>query len=136
MYRVVEMIPDGACLFRALSYHVFDGDQDRHMEVRISIIRHVVEHWADFQVLTHDRKGDNYINALSYARDMIHSSCMGGLSELIAAGDVYSDYKFVVHIGDNRDVYVSTRGRPESRIKRLLFSGGDMTSGHFDVLLS
>lgn len=46
---VVLIIGDGACLFRSISYHLYN-DQESCQEIRNEIVSHVAVHWNDLSL--------------------------------------------------------------------------------------
>lgn len=95
--NILEMIGDGACLFRSISYHVY-GTESRHYDVRREIVEHVVNHFSDFQIYTVDRYGNPYSSQEEYKTAMSSPSEYGANSELRAAGFIYISCRFCVFL--------------------------------------
>ena len=64
-HTIVPITGDGACLFRSLSFVMYDT-QLMAREVRELIVRHVVENWEEFSIMSHDSEGDNYTSSAEY----------------------------------------------------------------------
>ena len=58
-HNVIPIIGDRTCLFRSLSYLVFDT-QVLCREIRETVVTYVVEHWEEFSISSQDANGDNY----------------------------------------------------------------------------
>lgn len=128
---VVSIVGDGACLFRAISFALYET-QSLAREVRNEIVAHVVHHWAEFCILSHDSRGNNYNSPSAYFRDMSQAQTYGGLCELVAAGQMY---RRIFEVYYNRDLYARF-GYDGNPISRLRFTAaGDLSHGHFDVYL-
>lgn len=88
-HAVVFIRGDGACLFRALSYHMY-GSDTHAQEVRHDIVKYVCDHWNEnFKIMSHDPQGNNYNDAQSYFTSMIDIKSYGGVCELTCAGIIY-----------------------------------------------
>lgn len=46
--RVFKILGDGNCIFRAISYHVYDGKDRFFYLIRRSVVNHVVSNWAQY----------------------------------------------------------------------------------------
>jgi len=53
-HTIIPIIGDGACLFRAISFVLYDT-QDKAQEVRKKIVTHVINNWEDYSIMSHDR---------------------------------------------------------------------------------
>lgn len=128
-HTIVPITGDGACLFRALSYLMYDT-QLIAREVRELIVRHVVDNWEEFSIMSHDSKGDNYISSAEYLAHMSRPFTYGGLCELVAAGQLF---EFVFEVYRNGELYegFGAEGHP---VRRLRFTQ-DLSRGHFDAYL-
>eukprot|EP00041_Stephanoeca_diplocostata_P030107 m.902475 g.902475 ORF g.902475 m.902475 type:complete len:155 (-) comp23689_c3_seq67:354-818(-) len=76
------MLEDGACMFRAVAFHVF-GDQEMHGQVRDQCMEYMLknrDHFAEF--VTEDF--DAYIERKS------HDRCFGNHLELQAMSELYN----------------------------------------------
>lgn len=126
-HTVVPIIGDGACLFRAISYILYDT-QVMAREVREQIVDYVVDNWESFAIMSHDSNGDNYFSAAEYRIDMSRHFTYGSLCELEAAGQLFP---WVFEVYRNGELYMSfgTTGNP---VGRLRFTH-DLSRGHFDV---
>lgn len=127
--QVIPIIGDGACLFRALSFLMFNT-QERSLKIRKRIVKYVAGNWDEFGYLSHNQEGDNHECAEVYAKDMGRRDTYGGLCELMAAGRIYP-YLFEVYRGGILYFKAGIDGNP---IKRLKFSS-HLASGHFDAYL-
>ncbi|CAH1114020.1 unnamed protein product [Psylliodes chrysocephalus] len=128
-HRVVPIVADGACLFRALSYVIY-GRQNLDRELRKRIVDHVIERWSQFSIMSHDSYGNNYANANAYYADMSQSNTYGGLCELTAAGQLF---ELIFEVYRNGKLYAKF-GNEGNPIRRLRFTN-NLSSGHFDVYL-
>ncbi|XP_030379189.1 uncharacterized protein LOC115627605 isoform X2 [Scaptodrosophila lebanonensis] len=126
-HYIIPIKGDGSCLFRALSFVMFNTQHMANI-VRKEIISHVVTHWAQFAIMSHDHRGNNYLNAAAYWNDMSQPYTYGGLCELMAAGQIYP-YTFEVY--RNGEIYTRA-GDHGFPVRRLRFTD-DLSSGHFDA---
>lgn len=124
---VISMIADGSCLFRSIAYHVY-SNPDLHLQVRQDIVNHVVSHWDDFKVQTHDQNGNNYFDKDTYYKSMIKKETFGSACEINAASSIFS-YKFEIY---HNKKFVYSFGKGPS--KKLKFSG-NLGFGHYDVYI-
>lgn len=109
-HTIVPIIGDGACLFRAISYLMYDT-QVMASEVREQIVSHVVANWEEFAVLSHDSNGDNYSSATEYFADMSRPFTYGSLCELMAAAKLFP---WIFEVYRNNELYMrlGTDGNP------------------------
>ena len=128
-HNIAIITGDGACLFRSLSYIMYNS-QVMAREIREQIVDHVVNNWEEFSIISHNSSGDNYTSSAEYFADMSRLYTYGGLCELVAAGQLF---EFVFEVYRNGDLYESfgANGHP---VGRLRFTQ-DLSSGHFDVYL-
>ncbi|EDW27802.1 GL19903 [Drosophila persimilis] len=126
-HHVVPIVGDGACLFRALSFLIFNT-QDQARTVRQQIVHLVTSEWQTFSILSHDSRGDNYRSAAAYSADMSRPYTYGSLCELMAAGIIYN-LRFEVY--RNGILYTST-GSLDLPVRRLRFRD-NLSAGHFDA---
>ncbi|XP_024888866.1 uncharacterized protein LOC112465530, partial [Temnothorax curvispinosus] len=126
-HTIVPITGDGACLFRSLSYLMY-YNQLMASDVRELIVKHVVDNWEEFSIMSHDSKGDNYTSSAEYLAHMSQPFTYGGLCELVAAGELFG---FVFEVYRNGELYKSfgVEGHP---VKRLRFTQ-DLSKGHFDA---
>ncbi|ABF70622.1 hypothetical protein [Trichoplusia ni ascovirus 2c] len=130
---IIKVIGDGSCLFRTLSILLTNSTNDKyHKVIRDRIILYIVKNWSEFQTMTHDKNGDNYMSPMEYALEMKDVKCMGGIAEIVAASRIYP-FKFVVI--RNGETYVSTTN-DDCPLRKILFTGNDLTNGHFDAILN
>lgn len=128
-HTVVPMLGDGACLFRSLSY-LIHGTQVLAGDIRETIVNHVVAHWEEFSIMSHDGNGDNFTNSTEYFSEMSRPSTYGGLCELIAASQIF---QCIFEVYRNGELYMR-HGFEGNPVKRLRFTQ-DLSRGHFDALL-
>lgn len=126
-HTVIPIEADGACLFRALSYLLFDT-QECALKVREQIVSYVETHWEDFGFMTDDGEGNNYTNSTEYRNNMSQPSTCGGVSELKAAGELFQRV-FEVYCDGKLYQSFGVEGNP---VGRLCFTGL-VSGGHFDV---
>lgn len=86
-HRIVQILGDGACLFRSISYLMFNNEAPVQ-EIRQQIVHHVVSNWQIFAHMTYNNKEETYSGANVYFRDMSLSSTYGGLCEIWAAAEI------------------------------------------------
>ncbi|XP_071565387.1 uncharacterized protein [Temnothorax nylanderi] len=129
LHTIVPITGDGACLFRSLSYLMY-YNQLMARDVRELIVKHVVDNWEEFSIMSHDSEGDNYTSSAEYLAHMSQPFTYGGLCELVAAGQLF---RFVFEVYRNGELYKSfgVEGHP---VKRLRFTHAqDLSKGHFDA---
>ena len=129
-HEIVSVKGDGSCLFRAIAHHVY-GTEQMHSEVRYEIVEFVSDHWDSYAVMTYDASsnGDNYSGKELYKADMTRTECYGRLCESVAAGNLYP-FLFEVY---NNGMLLQAFGDNNNPVVRLLFSGQDLSNGHFDA---
>lgn len=126
---VISIIGDGACLFRSISFHLFNT-QERFQEIRNTIVLHVADHWEYYKTASYNSNGDNFVTAEEYVREMVISTVYGGICELVAAGNIFP---FLFEIYYNNILYANF-GISTNPVKRLRLTG-HINSGHFDAYL-
>ncbi|GBP79737.1 OTU domain-containing protein 1 [Eumeta japonica] len=124
---IESIVGDGVCLFSRLSYLLY-GTQERSMDIRKEIVRHVTNNWNEFAVLFHDHHGNNHETKEEYTLNMLQKSIYGGFCELIAAGQIYP-FIFELYRNGNMHAKFDTEDQP---ITELRFSQ-DLSNGHFDT---
>ena len=127
-HKVIPIIGDGACLFRTLSYHIFGDQEVSYRSLRKEIVEHVSTNWNDFVNYSTDSRGQTYSDVFAYAQDMIRDDCYASLSEILAAGDLYS-FNFEVYTNLHLVIVSGDKQKP---IKRIKFDGNHMC-GHFEA---
>lgn len=127
LHELIPIKPDGNCLFGTLSYLMYKTE-NRSNEIRVLIVDHVISKWDYFQVLSHDKFGNNYTSETAYSNEMSKNGTYGSLCELIAAGEIF-DFSFEVFV--DKKLYVKC-GDVNKEIKRLRFTGS-LSDGHFDA---
>jgi len=100
-YKTVEMIGDGACLFRAFSYFVYNT-QEYHYDIRNEIVKYMDKNFKDYPFFDYY---DNPISKYEYIRKMYQETEFGGYYELLAFATLY---KYRIEIFDEKYVIVST----------------------------
>lgn len=129
--KIIKMIPDGNCLFRALAYCVY-GTQDRHAEVRLSIVSNIVDNWSTFAgfITGNESNGAVIRSPGDYKSHMNKNGIYGGEAELAAAADIF---KICLIVYREERIHPHRIGSQNETQFSLLFTG-DGDSGHFDVL--
>ena len=127
---VVPIIGDGACLFRSISFHLFNT-QERCQEIRNTIVSYVSDNWNNFITMSYNSNGDNFSTAEAYVREMVNPTAYGSYCELVAAGNIFP-YLFQIYYNNNLYAKFGVDTFP---VKRLRLTG-NINSGHFDVYLS
>nr|ANS70992.1 viral protein 80 kDa [Lymantria dispar multiple nucleopolyhedrovirus] len=136
-FRLVHMLPDGSCFFRAISY-VVHGTQERHAHVRREVCEYIVDNWQDYEHYTF-KKTDSYEGVYptkeEYFEQMNKCSTFGSLTELTAAAKIYNR-NFIIYVnGMHYQTIVADEDATiaaEAATHCLKFSG-DKASGHLDV---
>jgi len=123
---VVQMLGDGNCCFRALSYLLF-ADIQRHVEVRRMVVEHVVTRWDEYANRTIDGNGNNYHNPDVYKDVMCRDGTFGSACEVQAATEVFPGHCFKIYC-DGFHVISFGAGS----VRRMRFSGNP-SCGHFDA---
>jgi len=130
-HTIIPIIGDGACLFRAISFVLYDT-QDKAQEVRKKIVTHVINNWEDYSIMSHDSDGNNYRSSADYFSDMLKFNTYGGICELVAAGQLFLVFIEVFLNGELYEKFGSER----NPVKRFRFSSmQNLSNGHFDVYL-
>lgn len=129
--RVIPIRGDGNCLFRSVSYSIY-GTQDRHREIRLSVVERIVEHWHRYKdFIIGDRSyGFHMYTAHDYRRLMSTDGEYAGHVELHCVSELYPQYTFKIHRDSCSKTIDYGRGR---NVKHLLFSGY-LDAGHYSVL--
>ncbi|XP_046751520.1 OVARIAN TUMOR DOMAIN-containing deubiquitinating enzyme 10-like [Diprion similis] len=129
--RIIKMIPDGNCLFCALAYCV-RGTQDRHAEVRLSIVSNIVDNWSTFAgfITGNESNGAVIRSPGDYKSHMNKNGIYGGEAELAAAAEIFK-ICLIVYRGEQIHPH-QIRSQNERQFSRLFTGDGD--GGHFDVL--
>lgn len=120
-WQVIKMREDGACLFRAVAYHVY-GDQDMHGQVRrlcMDYMAHNRDHFAEF--ITEDF--DLYIERKRHEREH------GNHVEIQAISEMYSRCVEVYHYSDEPLNIFQAHCNADAPI-RLLYHGA-----HYDAII-
>ncbi|SPP86890.1 OVARIAN TUMOR DOMAIN-containing deubiquitinating enzyme 10-like [Drosophila guanche] len=126
-HHVVPIKGDGSCLFRALSFLIFNSQKQAPL-VRRQIVQLVASDWHSFGILSHDANGDNYRSSADYLEEMSQPYCYGGYCELKAAARIYN-YRFEVFRSGELYADAGNHGRA---VRRLRFTR-DLSCGHFDA---
>lgn len=66
---VVPIVRNEAFLFRLLSYVMY-GTQVLARELRKIIVKHMLENWEEFSIMSHDNEGNNYTSTVQYLAHM------------------------------------------------------------------
>ena len=124
-YETVEMIGDGACLFRAFSYFVYNRQED-HFIIREKIVDYMNDNIEKYTIDGIKLVDDTYID------NMRKLTKFGGQYELLAFATLY---KYRIEIFDERYGTFTTilpfdPITPEKTI-HLKYSGGN----HYDCLI-
>lgn len=127
--KIINIVGDGACLFRAISFHLF-GTQNYNFEVRKQIVEYVLIYWDNFSILSQDENGDNYKTKEEYKKEMLKKNTYGSICELAAAANIY---KLVFEVYRNNEIYVIV-GEDNNNVKKLKFTN-NLSNGHFDVYI-
>lgn len=119
-YTVIQIIEDGACLFRSLSYVMnMNHNEEGCYHIRQSNVLYVIENWDRFAPFSENHNGDNYPDSRSYYTHISQHATYGGFIELPAARELYS-YIFEVH--RNSKLYEDF-GNNDNPTKRFRFTG-------------
>ena len=93
------MKDDGNCQFRAFSDQLY-GTQERHLEIRQTIVKHMNKYEADFEIYFEDKN-----MWASYLRDMSAKGCWGDELTLRCAADVFN-VKVHVLTSEQKNYYI------------------------------
>lgn len=131
-YHVIEIEPDGNCLFRAISY-ALHGVQDNHADIRLQVVTNVIQNWDEFKdfIIGDESYGKSISNAPEYQEVLGADGEYGGHVELTVISKIFGISIAVYRIDDlnNPQVYGSYK-----KTFNLLFSG-EVDAGHYDVLI-
>lgn len=129
--RVISIYGDGNCLFRSISYCVYNN-QERHREIRLNVVNRVVSEWNRYKnfIIGDTSYSLTIMSSSDYQRLMSRDGQYGGHVEIHCASELYNDYTFKVHVNMSNRTIDYGRGRV---IKHLLFSGC-FDAGHYSVL--
>ncbi|KAL4092474.1 hypothetical protein QTP88_026975 [Uroleucon formosanum] len=127
---VVPIIGDGVCLFRSISFHLFNT-QERCQEIQNTIVSYVSDNWNNFTTMSYNSNDDNFSTAVAYIREMVNPTVYGGYWELVEAGNIFP---FSFQIYYNNNLYAKF-GVDTFSVKSLSLTE-NINSGHFDVYLS
>ncbi|ABY65817.1 vp80 capsid protein [Orgyia leucostigma nucleopolyhedrovirus] len=126
----VDMIGDGACIFRSLAYAIF-RDAELHLAMRNVVVDHVVKHWANYKdFITSQHTKTSYTNEAEYRNYMTRANVYGTFIELTAAAELF-DVCIKIYFSD-RQQKQQTIGNVNDPVVHLKFSGPS-DSGHVDV---
>ncbi|AKC91674.1 vp80 [Lambdina fiscellaria nucleopolyhedrovirus] len=131
--KVVKIKGDGACIFRAIAYYVFN-DENMHMKVRADVVQYIATNWNEFKEqaisYTDSPSGQMYTNVNKYLEDMYKNNTYGTLLEINAAAIIYK--RFIV-VYQQESVF-AVFGEEHLPYVLMLFSG-PLDEGHVDALL-
>lgn len=89
---IIDMAPDGNCLFRALSDQLYRDHGDRNADVRSEVCDFLEGHEEDFSVflvLDEDEDDEDAADFETYVYNMRQDGDWGGNLELVAAARLY-----------------------------------------------
>ena len=123
---VIQIIGDGNCLFRAISYCVYNKEQKFFRIVRKTVVDHIVREWSKFcdYIVGQD-------SPEVYKEYMNTNGQNGTCVEIQAATEVYN-ITIQVYVGNTNNVY--TIGLPNNEMIFKLLYTGDGNEGHYEVL--
>jgi len=49
IFQLIEILPDGNCLFRAMSFFIEKGNQENHMKYRREVIEYIKKNKEEYQ---------------------------------------------------------------------------------------
>lgn len=128
--RVVSIRGDGNCLFRSLAHCVL-GSQERHRDVRASVVRRVAANWTHYRdFIIGDPSYKGVRSAGDYAYLMGRDGEYAGHVELHSASEEFPQYTFKVHIHGGEKTIDYGYG---ARVCHLLFTGF-LDAGHYSVI--
>lgn len=134
IFTRVNVKGDGNCLFRSLAKFLF-CTEERHYEVRQSIVDYAVEHWAEFSdILRSCCEEKCFANAAEHAAFMLRNHELGTDFEV---GIAVKNFKLSINIYreyKGNIVLIQKLNHDESsRPLNLLFTG-ESRSGHWLIL--
>lgn len=133
-FNVREIIADGNCLFRALSFCLYQTE-DNHSDVRNKIVRHVVGNWSCYEpfIIGDVSYGSLVSNESDYSSVMTKNGTYGSHVELVAATKIFNVFITIMHSHDSSVTEIGLNTR--NKIKVNLLYEGNGYDGHYSVLL-
>jgi len=124
-HTIIPIIGDGACLFRAISFVLYDTQAK-------ALYTYVINRSEDSSIMSHNSDQNNYRSSADYFTDILKFNTYGGLCELVAAGQLFMVFIEVYLNGELYEKFGSER----NLIKRFRFSSKqNLSNGHYDVYL-
>ena len=128
-----KIVPDGNCLFRSVSKHLFKS-QNKHFQLRNEAIKFINENWSHYKEYI-----ANQTTKDEYCKNMAKNGKYGGYFECHALSELYKLNICIFNLNSENDV--SKLKNPSTTINNqytnkinLLFTGVP-DSGHYDLLI-
>lgn len=132
-YETLTILGDGNCLFRALSYGLYDTQQ-YHANVRSSIVSEVVQNWDTYKhfIIGDTAYGANIYSEHDYKRCMGSSGKYGGHQELQAFVSINTQVYVEVH--SSKELLACYGNKKTSECTMTLLFSGSLDRGHYNFL--
>lgn len=130
---IISIIGDGNCLFRSLSYFIFNN-QNEYKKLRYLIVKNVVQNWENYK---HFIIGNNSFNSTikskkDYYTLMSKDKQYGSYTEIVSFCEIFPDYTIIIYIDKISNNFIKIGNG--SKKKYLIFKGA-LDNGHFDVVI-
>lgn len=131
--KTVSIVRDGNCLFRSLSYGIYDT-QEHHQNIREEIVREVTNNWDTYKdFVCGDTAYDFTIESIDdYQACMGLLGTFGGHQELQAFVAVHN--QAYVEIYSSAELLASYGNLTTCKLKISLLFTGNLDRGHYDFL--
>lgn len=123
--RSTTIKPDGNCLFRAVSYHVY-GTEDHHMEVRTDAVEWL--HSQPYLVATFAAEGSGHLGPGAWLDQMAKEGTWGDELALLGLAEAHHCSLWVY--SDQHDLHTTYPGGASGPYQGLIHLGGN----HYEIL--
>ncbi|QWO71635.1 VP80 [Orgyia pseudotsugata single capsid nuclopolyhedrovirus] len=126
----VDMVGDGACIFRSLAYVLFD-DVELHLTMRAAIVEHITKNWDEYKNFIMSRVTKQaFADKAEYRNYMSQAAVYATFVEINAAAKLFDVCIKIYHADEKR--WQPPIGNEQDPVVYLKFSG-QIDSGHMDV---
>ena len=125
--QIVSILGDGNCLFRAISYCLYNRKQKYFTTVRKDVVQYIVNNWDKFSPFITTTSNEDY------KEYMLKNGTYGTFIELHAAVEIYN-MTIRVYMANSSDVY--TIGTANEEMIFCFLYTGDGNEGHYEVIES
>lgn len=137
-FQRISTIPDGNCLFRAVSFYFFKN-QNFYRQFREEAVYYIYQNWGEVSSF---RENEN-VDKENYCKTMIQNGCFGTSLECFALSEIYKINFKIYCLNSNPNlerISFSNEaniifGKKEFTKSLYLLFWGNPNSGHFDFLL-